>query len=79
MVRAILIGPSSVVLCSELGGGVPSGPTSMFSDKGREGVRGGYGFGFGVEGYRFRGGGRGRGEHYYWCQLRSLSFVGLGY
>ena len=63
LVRAVLTGPRS----GEQGGvvrrRVPSGPSSMFSGRGRGGT--GRGFMFGMEGYGYRGGGRGRGGYYY--------------
>jgi len=63
LVRAIPVGPRSGDRSGVVGVGVPSGPSSYFSGRGRGVV--GRGFGFGMEGYGYRGRGRGRGGHYY--------------
>jgi len=63
LVRAIPVGPRSGVREGGLGAGVPSGPSSMFSGRGRGGPS--RGFGFGMEGYGYRRKGRGRGGYDY--------------
>jgi len=63
LVRLIPVGPRSGVLNVVVGGGVLSGPSSMFAGRGRGYV--GRGFMFGLEGYGYRDEGRERGGHYY--------------
>jgi len=63
LVRAIPVGPRSVVQSSGIGRGVPSGPSSWLPGRGRGGAN--RGFGFGEVGYGFRSDGRGRGGYHY--------------